>query len=138
MAGFFLKSTRKIVPGLCSCLIAVFAVAVLLSTSALAQAPASHPSPIAVLSPWVGTKSAPVANPNPHRIGLYVSNSSSVTLWVSPAGTPAVVNGAGSVPIQPLQGVMFGPPAMPAWTAGMNAVAPHDGQHTITVLEFVQ
>jgi hypothetical protein len=124
-----------------SCLIAAFAVAALLSTSAgFAQAPlpAPHPSPIALLSPWVGTKSAPVANPNPHRAGLYVSNASAVTLWVSPTGTPAAVNGAGSIPIQPLQGVMFGPPAMPAWTAGMNAIAPQDGPHSITVLEFVQ
>ena len=122
------------------CLIAAFVVAALLSTSALAQAPqpAPHPSPIALLSPWVGTKSAPVANPNPHRAGLYVSNSSSVTLWVSPAGTSAAVNGAGSVPIQPLQGVMFGPPAMPAWTAGMNAIAPQDGPNAITILEFTQ
>jgi hypothetical protein len=116
-------------------------LAVLLAPSAaFAQAqtplPAAHPSPIALLSPWVGTKSAPVANPNPHRLGLYVSNSSPVTLWVSPSGTPAAVNGAGSVPIQPLQGLMFGPPAMPAWTAGMNAIAPQEGPNAITIFEF--
>jgi hypothetical protein len=118
-------------------LIAAFTAA-LLSTSGFAQAPqpAPHPSPIALLSPWVGTKSAPVANPNPRRAGLYVSNSSSVPIWVSPTGTVAAVNGAGSVPIQPLQSLMFGPPAMPAWTAGMNAVAPQEGPNAITVLEF--
>jgi hypothetical protein len=124
-----------------SCLIAAFAIAVL-STAAFAQAPtptpAAHPSPVPLLSPWVGAKSTPVANPNPHRIGLYVSNSSLTTIWVSPAGTPAAVNGAGSVPVQPQQGVMFGPPAMPAWTNGMNAIAPQDGPNVITVLEFVQ
>jgi hypothetical protein len=122
------------------CLIAAFVVAALLSTSAaFAQAPqpAPHPSPVALLSPWVGTKSAPVANPNPRRLGLYVSNSSSVTIWISPSDTAAAVNGAGSVPIQPLQSLMFGPPAMPAWTAGMNAIAAEDGPHSISVLEFL-
>src|SRR5882672_6659567 len=132
MTGFFLLIRRNICLGLVSL--------ALLSTSALAQTPlpAPHPSPVAVLSPWVGAKSSPVANPNSHRTGLYVSNSSSVTLWVSPTETPAAVNGAGSVPIQPQQGLMFGPPAMPAWTAGMNAIAAEDGPNVISVLEFIQ
>jgi hypothetical protein len=124
-----------------SCLIAVFTIAALLSTSAgFAQAPSTlpavHPSPIALAAPKVGSASVPVVAANPHRTGLYVSNSSSVTLWVAPTGTAAAVNGAGSIPIQPQQGVMFGPPAMPAWTAGMNAVAPQDGPNVISVLEF--
>jgi hypothetical protein len=85
-------------------LIAAFTIAALSTAAVAQQAPAPHPSPTALLSPWVGTKSAPVANPNPHRTGLFVSNSSPVTLWVSPTGAPAAVNGAGSVPIQPLQG----------------------------------
>jgi hypothetical protein len=120
------------------CLIAAFTIAALLSTAALAQTPqpAPHPSPIALNAPKVGSASVPVAAANPHRAGLYVSNSSTVTLWVSPMGTAAAVNGAGSVPVQPQQGVMFGPPAMPAWTAGMNAIAPQDGPNAITVLEF--
>jgi len=93
---------------------------IFLASAGFAQAPtpAKHPSPNALLSPWVGVKSAPIANLNDRRLGLFVSNSSAVTIWVSPMGTAAAVNGAGSVPIQPLQGVMFGPPAMPPWTAG--------------------
>jgi hypothetical protein len=117
----------------------IFLISIAGLSGALAQqAPAPHSSPTALLSPWVGGKSTPVANPNPHRAGLYISNSSTVTIWVSPAGTAAAVNGAGSVPIQPMQGQMFGPPNMPSWTSGMNAVAPQDGPNAITVLEFVQ
>jgi hypothetical protein len=120
--------------------LAVFMAVLLLAASpAVAQqAQPSHVSPTALLSPWVSTKSAPVANANPRRTGLYVSNPTNVTIWVSPAGTAAIVNGAGSVPIQPLQGQMFGPPNMPSWTAGMNAIAAQDGPNAITVLEFSQ
>jgi pectate lyase-like protein len=49
MSRFFLTSTRKIIPGLCSCLIAVFAVAVPLIASlaaALAQSPVTRIGPI--------------------------------------------------------------------------------------------
>jgi hypothetical protein len=122
-----------------SCLIAAFTIAALLSTAALAQAPAMppHPSPAALTTPKVGSASVPVANPNPHRTGLYVSNpGATVTLWVSPTGTPAAVNGAGSIAIQPLQGVMFGPPNMPAWTNGMSAIAPPGASNSISILEY--
>jgi hypothetical protein len=118
-------------------LIAVFAVAAL-STAALAQSAqlsTDHVGPIALSPPKVGTSSAPVAPANPHRGGLYVFNpSATVTLWVSPTGTPAAANGAGSIPIEPLQGKMLGPPSMPAWTNGLNASAAQDSG--ISLLEF--
>jgi hypothetical protein len=80
-----------------------------------------------------------VTGSNIQRAGLYVFNpSATITLWVSPTGIPATVNGAGSIAIQPLQGVMFGPPNMPAWNNGMNAVASSAGSNVIVILEFYQ
>jgi hypothetical protein len=120
-------------------LIAVFAVAAL-STAALAQQAqptAAHVSPIALSPPKVGAASVPVAPANPHRAGLYVSNPNPVvTVWVSPTGTPAAVNGAGSIAIQPQQGQMFGPPNTPAWTNGMNAAASSGDGNPISILEY--
>jgi hypothetical protein len=103
----------------------------------LAAASAQQNSPIALNAPKVGTISVKVAPPNPHRAGLYVFNpSASITLWVTPTGTPAVVNGAGSVAINPLQGQMFGPPGMPAWTNGMSAAASSGDGNPISILEY--
>jgi hypothetical protein len=97
------------------------------------------PSPNALSAVTVSSTSVTVAQPNPQRAGLYVFNpSASVTLWVSPTGTPAAVNGAGSVAIQPLQGVTFGPPNTPPWTNGMNAIASVGGANVIVILEFTQ
>jgi hypothetical protein len=120
-----------------SCLIAAFTVAAL-STAALAQAPpAPHPSPIALSAPKVGASSVNVAPPNPHRGGLYVFNpSATITLWVAPTGIAATVNGAGSIAVSPLQGEMFGPPNMPAWTNGMNAAASSGDGNPISILEY--
>jgi hypothetical protein len=108
------------------------------TAAALAQqAQSNHVRPSALTAPKVGTSSVQVAWPNEHRTGLYVSNpNASVTLWVSPTGTPAVVNGAGSVAIQPLQGVMFGPPNTPSWTNGMNAIASSGSSNAISILEY--
>jgi hypothetical protein len=102
----------------------------------------TFPSPSALAAPTVSNVNVQVAANNPQRAGLYVFNpSSTVTLWVTPQSpssptTPAVANGAGSITIQPLQGVMFGPPNTPAWTNGMNAIASAGGTNVIVVLEF--
>ena len=98
----------------------------------------TNPSPNALVTPFVSNTSVQVTGFNLTRAGLYVFNpSSTITLWVSPLGTAATVNGAFSVTIQPLQGVMFGPPGMPAWTNGMNAVASSAGSNVISILEYL-
>ena len=99
----------------------------------------TQPSPNALTTPTVSSTGIAVAQVNPQRAGLYVFNpSASITLWVSPTGTAAVVNGAGSVAIQPLQGVMFGPPNTPVWSNGMNAIASSAGSNVIVILEYYQ
>ena len=95
------------------------------------------PSPVTIVTPLVGTVSIAVAPLNLSRLGLYVFNpSATLTLWISPLGTPAVVNGAGSVAVQPLQGIVLGAPNMPPWTAGANAIYSGAGPNPITLLEF--
>jgi hypothetical protein len=97
------------------------------------------PSPNALTTSTVGSSSVTVAAQNAQRLGLYVFNpSATITLWVAPTGTVAAVNGAGSVAVQPLQGVMFGPPNTPAWTNGMVAVASSGGSNVIVILEYTQ
>lgn len=97
----------------------------------------TYPSPNALVTPNVTNASVQVATNNPQRLGLYVFNpSATVTLWVSPLGTPASASGVGSVAIQPQQGIFFGPPNMPSWTAGMNAIASSAGTNVICILEF--
>lgn len=97
----------------------------------------TYPSPNALSAPTVSNTSVAVASQNLQRAGLYVFNpSATITLWVAPTGIAAAVNGAGSVAIQPLQGVMFGPPNTPAWTTGMNAVASSAGSNVIVILEY--
>ena len=65
----------------------------------------TFPSPNALPETTVSNTSVVVATINLQRAGLYVFNpSATITLWVSPSSTPAVVNGAGSVAIQPLTG----------------------------------
>ncbi len=99
----------------------------------------TYPSPNGLSTPTVSNASVAVAQPNLQRAGLYVFNpSATITLWVSPTGMAAVVNGAGSVAVQPLQGVMFGPPNTPAWSNGMNAIASSAGSNVIVILEFYQ
>lgn len=101
--------------------------------------PTTYPSPNALVTSTVGAVSTVVAVANLQRVGLYVFNpSSTVTLYVAPTGTVAAVAGAGSVAIQPLQGVMFGPPNTPSWTNGMNAVASQVGSNVIVILEYYQ
>ena len=97
------------------------------------------PSPNALVETTVSNTSTTVATINLQRAGLYVFNpSATITLWVAPAGTAAAVNGAGSVAVQPLQGVMFGPPNTPPWTNGMVAIASSAGSNVIVILEFTQ
>jgi hypothetical protein len=99
----------------------------------------TQPSPNALTTPTVSNASVVVATYNPQRAGLYVFNpSATITFWVSPTGTAAAVNGAGSVAIQPLQGVMFGPPNTPPWTNGMAAIASSAGSNIIVILEYYQ
>lgn len=99
--------------------------------------PSTYPSPNSIFSGTVSNTSTQVAAANPQRIGLQVYNpSASITLWVAPLGTAAVVNGSGSVAIQPLQAVMFGPPNTPNWTQGMNAIASSAGTNPCTVYEY--
>ena len=98
----------------------------------------TNPSPNALPTSTVSNVSVQVASTNPTRSGLYVFNpSASVTLWVTALWTTAMVNGTGCVAVQPLQGVFFGPPNMPQWTSGMNAIASSAGANTICVLEFL-
>jgi hypothetical protein len=99
----------------------------------------TYPSPNALTAPTVSNISVTVATPNPQRAGLYVFNpSATITLWVAPTGIAAVVNGAGSVAVQPLQGVMFGPPNTPPWSNGMVAIASSAGSNVIVILEYYQ
>jgi hypothetical protein len=99
----------------------------------------TFPSPNALTTVTVSNTSVAVATINLQRAGLYVFNpSATITLWVSPTGTVAAVNGAGSVAVQPLQGVMFGPPNTPVWTNGMNCVASSAGSNVVVILEFYQ
>jgi len=100
--------------------------------------PTTFPSPAALNPPTVSNVSVQVAPISYQRAGLYIFNpSATVTLWVSPLGTPASASGVGSIAIQPLQGMMFGPPNnMPPWTAGMNAIASAPGSNVICLLEF--
>lgn len=95
------------------------------------------PSPSALVTPDVSNVSVVVAVFNPPRVGLYVYNpSATVTLWVAPTGTTAVVAGTGNIAIEPRQGKNFGPPDGPAWTNGMNAIADAPGANKITILEY--
>jgi hypothetical protein len=99
----------------------------------------TYPSPAALTPPTVSNASVAVAGLNLSRIGLYAFNpSSTVTLWVSPSNQPAAVNGTCSIAVQPLQGVMLGPPNMPGWTNGLNAIASSAGPNVISLLEFTQ
>jgi hypothetical protein len=97
----------------------------------------TYPSPNALVTPTVSNVSVAVASVNASRAGLYVFNpSATITLWVTATGTAASVNGAGCVAVQPLQGLFFGPPNMPSWSNGMNAIASSAGTNVICVLEF--
>ena len=99
----------------------------------------TYPSPNAFATPPVSNSSVSVATFNLQRAGLYVFNpSATITLWVAPTGTLASVGGPGSVAVQPLQGVMFGPPNTPVWSNGMNAIASSAGSNLICILEYYQ
>ncbi len=99
----------------------------------------TYPSPNALTTPTVSNTSIAVATVNLQRAGLYVFNpSATITLWVSPGNTAAVVNGAGGVAIQPLQGVMFGPPNTPPWSNWMNCIASSAGTNVVVILEHYQ
>lgn len=99
----------------------------------------TYPSPNALQPSTVSNASVQVAAVNPQRAALYIFNpSASVTLWVSPLGIAAAVLGAGSVAVQPQQGLTFGPPNTPPWTNGMNAIADTAGANVIVILEFYQ
>jgi hypothetical protein len=103
------------------------------------MASSTYPSPNALTPSTVSNASVAVASVNSQRAALYVFNpSATVTLWVSPTGIAAAVNGAGSIAVQPLQGVTFGPPNTPPWTNGMNAIASSAGSNVIVILEFYQ
>jgi hypothetical protein len=99
----------------------------------------TYPSPNELLTPagtplLVSNTAVLVTGPNLQRVGLYVFNpSSTVTMWVSPV--PSVAVGTG-VTVQPLQGVMCGPPNTPAWTNGMYAIASAAGNNVIVLLEY--
>lgn len=95
------------------------------------------PSPNSIATVTVSNSSVAVAGNNLSRVGVFVFNpSASITLWVAPGSTAAAVNGAGSVAIQPLQGVMFGPPNTPPFTNSMNAIASSAGSNQIVIWEY--
>lgn len=92
----------------------------------------TFPSPNPLVTPNVTNASVTVASANPQRASLYAFNTSAVnTIWVCPSTITAVVSGAGSVAIQPLQGIPF-----PGWTMGMNAIASAAGTNALTLLEY--
>lgn len=99
----------------------------------------TYPSPNQLTTPvggplLVSNVSIQVTGFNLQRVGLYVFNpSASVTLWIAPA-SPVVVGGG--VTIQPLQGVMFGPPNTPSWTNSMFAIASSAGSNVIVLFEY--
>ena len=97
----------------------------------------TYPSPNALSPPTVSNASVQVIGSNTQRAGLYIFNpSATITLWVAPTGTTAVVSGAGSIAIQPLNGQMFGPPNTPSWTNGINAIASAAGPNVIVIHEY--
>jgi hypothetical protein len=103
----------------------------------------TFPSPQAALAINVpNTGSVTVISSNPSRAGFYIFNPGAVVIWVCPTlsnnGLPlaAAVAGAGSIPIQPQQGIMFGAPGMPPFTQGMNAIAASGATNPLTLWEF--
>lgn len=98
-----------------------------------------------VLTATVGTSSTLIVPVNATRLGLYIFNpSATVPIWICPSqgpqGTgggnvPAVVNGAGSMLLQPLQGVLWCPPQGPSYTNGVNAICGTPST-PITIWEF--
>ena len=97
----------------------------------------TYPSPAALATPNVTNASVQIAGSNLSRLGIYVFNpSATVTIWVCPTGTTAVVGGAGCVAVQPQQGIMFGPPNTPPFTNAMNAIASSAGTNPIAVWEY--
>jgi hypothetical protein len=82
-------------------------------------------------------------------LGIYLFNPNvSTVIWVCPqngpqtplnpggVNLPAAVNGAGSIPLQPQQGLMLGPPNnMPPFTNGLNAICATPGT-PVTIWEF--
>ena len=98
------------------------------------------PSPANIVAS-IGPASTVVVGANLTRMGLFVFNPSGVVIWVCPSTTntgqaqAAVVGGAGSIPIQPQQGLMLGGSAMPPFTNGLNAISA-SGTNPLTVWEF--
>jgi hypothetical protein len=105
-----------------------------------------------IISPVTYGVSVPAAStlvlqPNLQRQGVYVFNPSAVAIWVCPAAGPqsalnpgganfpAVVAGGGSLVIQPQQGIALGPPSMPPFTAGLNAISA-SGTNPLSIWEF--
>jgi hypothetical protein len=99
----------------------------------------TYPSPNQLALPngtpiLVSNVAIQVTSANLQRLGLYVFNpSSTITLWISPS--PLVAVGTG-VTVQPLQGVMCGPPNTPAWTNVMYAIASAAGSNVIVIDEY--
>jgi hypothetical protein len=95
------------------------------------------PNPTAIATPSVGTTPVQAISQNLTRIGLYIFNpSAAVTLWVTALPAVPAIGGNGCIAIQPSQGLFLGPPNMPPWTAGINAITSSPGQ-VIAILEFV-
>lgn len=101
------------------------------------------PSPT-VYTPTVGAVSAQVIPANLTRRGLFVFNPGNVVIWICPAtnnagmAVPAVIGGAGSIPIQPQQGLMLGDDgSTPPFTNALVAIASPGGQ-PFTIWEFYQ
>jgi hypothetical protein len=104
----------------------------------------TYPSPQATVSVSVGTVSVLVVPLNLSRSGLYVFNPGAVVLWICPITTnnglplAASVGGAGSIAVQPQQGLIFGGSGLPHFTNGMNAIAASGGSNPITCWEYFQ
>jgi hypothetical protein len=93
------------------------------------------PTPFA---PLVGSAgSANVLNANPSRLGLYVFNASAVTIWISPVPVVAAVNGAGSISLATLTGIVLGDGQQPGpFKAGLNAIAASGSNNPLTIWEY--
>lgn len=104
--------------------------------------PGTFIGPRVITTPNVSNlASVQVAPPNPSRTQLYAFNPGANVIWVAPIldntqpGNPinAIVSGNGSVPIQPLQGVMF-----PGFLNGMAAISAAGVNNVLTIWEYFQ
>lgn len=80
-----------------------------------------------------GTVSALVLNPNQRKAIFVYNPNASVVIAIAPLGTTASINGAGSVTLQPAQGITL---EQPLFTNGLNAIAASGSGNSITIWQY--